>query len=104
MLASHFSGEFIQALDDMQLSNGGGSLKRHALNVEIGYSFPNMPVEIAGRYEQFSENGDDSTNRFGGTVSSGLFRETTSLALEFLHTKNGHGDENSIVSQLALEF
>jgi len=30
--------------------------------------------------------------------------ETSQLALEFLHTQNGHGDENSIVSQLALGF
>ncbi|MFC1715139.1 LbtU family siderophore porin [Candidatus Poribacteria bacterium] len=104
VMGAFLEGEFIQALDDMQPSNGDSASKPHAFNMELGYSFSNIPVEVAGRYERLSENEDDSTNRFGGVVSLGLFRETTSLALEFLHTESGHGDENSIVSQLALEF
>ncbi len=63
-----------------------------------------MPVEIAGRYEQFSVDGDNTINRFGGIVSIGLFSEATSLMIEFLHTEDSGNTENSVVSQLAVEF
>jgi hypothetical protein len=96
-------GEFISALDDVQLPDGG-TLKPTAFNVELGMCLPNMPVEIAGRYEQVTEDGDNTINRFGGVVSLRLFSETTALAVEFLRTEDGDNAENSIVSQLAVEF
>lgn len=96
-------GEVVLALGDIELPDGG-TFKPRAFNVELGYSLPGMPVEIAGRFEQLSENGDNSTNRFGGVVSLGLFDETASLALELLRTDDGDTAENSIVGQLAVEF
>jgi len=96
-------GEIVMALSDIEIPDGE-TLKPRAFNVELGYSLPNTPIEIAGRFEQLSEDGDNSTNRFGGVVSIGLFDETASLALEFLRTDDGDTAENSIVGQLAVEF
>lgn len=102
-MGAFLEGEVVLALGDIKLPDGG-TLKPRAFSVELGYSLPGMPVEIAGRFEQLSENGDNSTNRFGGVVSLGLFDETASLALEFLRTDDGDTAENSIVTQLAVEF
>ena len=96
-------GEIVMALSDVEMPDGE-TLKPRAFNVELGYSLPNTPIEIAGRFEQLSEDGDNSTNRFGGVVSIGLFDEAASLALEFLRTDDGDAAENSIVGQLAIEF
>jgi hypothetical protein len=96
-------GEVIRAMNDVLLPDGG-ILKPMAFNVELGLGFPNMPVEVAGKYEQLSENGDDFISRFGGVVSIGIFDDTASLAVEFLRTENGDEHENSVASQLAVGF
>lgn len=99
----YLDGEIVTALSDIE-SSAGGNFKPRGLNIELGYALPNMPIEITGKFEQFSEDGNNSTNRLGAVVSSSLFNETAVLALEFLHTDNGDTTENSIVSQLAIEF
>lgn len=96
-------GEVITALGDIE-SLDGMTLKPRAFNVELGYSLPGIPVEIAGRFEQLSEDGDNSTDRFGGVVSIGLFKKTASLAIEFLRTSNSDSAYNSIGGQLAAGF
>ena len=101
-MGAFLEAEVVMALGDIE-APGGGTLKPRAFNVELGYSLPDTPVEIAGKFERLSEDGDNSTNRFGGVVSIGLFDETASLALEFLRTDDGAA-ENSIVGQLAVEF
>ena len=97
-------GEVVLALSDIQLSDGG-TLKPRAINLELGYCLPFLSsVEVAGRFEQLSESGGDSTNRFGGVVSMGLFGDTACFALEFLRTDDSDAAESSIVGQLAVEF
>jgi len=96
-------GEVVLALGDIE-SPDGETLKPRAFNAELGYSLTGMPVEVAGKFEQLSEDGDNSTDRFGGVVSLALFDETASFALEFLRTDDGDAAENSIVGQLAVEF
>jgi hypothetical protein len=102
-MGAFLEGEVVLALSDIEMPDGG-TLKPGALNIELGYSLPGMPVEIAIKFEQLSEDGDNFTSRFGGVVSLGLFDETASLALEFLRTDDGDTAENSIVGQLAAGF
>lgn len=97
-------GELVLALSNIKLPDGG-TLKPRAFNVELGYCLPfSSSVEIAGKFEQLSVGGDNSTNRFGGVVSMGLFGDTACLALEYLRTDDGNAAENSIVGQVAVEF
>ena len=97
-------GEVVMALSDIQLPDGG-TLEPRAFNVELGYCPPFVSsVEVAGKFEQFSESGDDPINRFGGVVSMGLFGDTACFALEFLRTDDSDAAENSVVGQLAVEF
>jgi len=96
-------GEVVLSPGDIKLPDGG-TLNPLSFNIEIGYSLPGTSVEIAGKFEQLSMDRDNSTNRFGGMVSIRLFGETASLALEFLRADDGDNAENSVVSQLAVEF
>ena len=97
-------GEVVLALSDIQLPDGR-TLKPRAINLELGCCLPFLSsVEVAGRFEQLSEVGGDSTNRFGGVVSIGIFDDTACFALEFLRTDDGDAAESSIVGQLAIEF
>lgn len=95
--------EFVRTMNDIQIEDGG-AIKPIAFNLEAGLSLPNMPVKIAGKYEQFAENGEDYINRYGGVMAIGLFGGVSSLAVEFLHTVDGDNTENCVVSQLAVEF
>jgi hypothetical protein len=96
-------GEFVMALGDIE-APGSGNLKPRAFNLELGYSLPDLPVEVAGKFERLSEDSDNDTNRFGGVVSIGLFGEAAFLAMEFLRIDDGETAASSIVSQLAIEF
>lgn len=102
-MGAFLEGELVMAIGDIEVP-GGKKLKTRALNVELGYSLPDLPVEVAGKFEQLSEDSDNNTNRFGGVVSIGLFGEAASLALEFLRTDDGETAASSIVSQLTIEF
>jgi len=102
-MGAFLEGEVIIVLGDIEVPNGG-KFKPGAFNVELGYSLPGLPVEIAGKFEQLSENSDNTINRFGVVVSLGLFDETVPLALEFLRTHDGTTAVNSVVSQLAIGF
>jgi len=102
-MGAFLEGEIVMALGDIEIP-GGETLKPRAFNMELGYSLPNMPVEIAGKFEQFSENGDNSTNRFGGVVTIGLFDEAAFFGLEFLRSDDSETVENSIIGQLSVEF
>jgi hypothetical protein len=102
-MGAFVESEFILALNDAELSDGE-PLKPRAFNMELGYSLPKLSVEIAGKFEQLSENSDSSTNRFGGVVSFGLFSEVASLSVEFLQTDDGDAAERSITGQLSAEF
>ena len=103
-LGASLETEFIQVVDNIQIPDGDGILKPRAFNAELGYSLPDMPVSIAARFEQFSENGHNHTRRFGGVASLSLFGGASSLTLEFLRTDDGDITEDSIVTQLAVEF
>ena len=103
-LGASLETEFIQVVDNIQMPDGDGILKPRAFNAELGYSLPDMPVSIAARFEQFSENGHNHTRRFGGVASLSLFGGASSLTLEFLRTDDGDITEDSIVTQLAVEF
>ena len=102
-MGAFLEGEVIMVLGDIEMSNGE-KFKPRAFNVESGYSLPGLPVEIAGKYEQLSENSDNTINRFGVVVSLGLFDEAVPLVLEFHRTDDGTTAVNSIVSQLAIGF
>lgn len=95
--------EYIAALEDIKLNNGN-SIKPNTFNIELGYSIPNTPVDIAGKFERYSENDDDSVDRFGGVVSFDLFKGLASFALEYLRTNVEDAPENSITGQLAISF
>jgi len=103
VIGAFLEGEFTLALSDTELPDSK-MLKPRAFNVELGYSFPKLPVQIAGKFEQLSENGDNSIDRFGGVVSIGLFDETASLSLEFLRTDDNDDVKHSITGQLSAEF
>ena len=102
-IGAFLESEFTLALSDTELPDSK-MLKPRAFNVELGYSFPKLPVQIAGKFERLSENGDNSINRFGGVVTIGLFDEAASLALEFLRTDDDNATEHSITGQLSAEF
>ena len=103
-LGASLEAEFVQVVDNIRTPDGGETLKPRAFNAELGYSFPDVPVSLAARFEQISENGHDYTKRFGGVASLSLFGGASSLALEFLRTDDGDVTEDSIVTQLAVEF
>lgn len=104
ILGASLETEFIQVVDNIQIPDGGETLKPRAFNAELGYSLPDMPVSIAVRFEQLSESGHKDTRRFGGVASLGLFGGASFLTLEFLRTDDGDVTEDSIVTQLAVEF
>lgn len=97
------SAETIMALDDIETSDGEVQ-KPKSINIELGYALPNMPVEIAGKYENLSYSEDAKTKRFGGVLSVGIFSDTAKINLEMLRTDEGDAKYTSIAGQLAIEF
>ncbi len=95
--------EFITALKDIELKNNG-KLKPQIFNIELGYSIPNIPITLAGKFERFSEKEGESVNRFGGLLSFDILKDSSSFSLEFLRTDNDGSIENSIVGQIAINF
>lgn len=95
--------ETIAALRDMKLK-GSGNLKPKTSNIEVGYSVPNIPIKLVGKFERLSKKGGESINRLGGLLSFDLFKESSSFSLEFLQTDNNGSIENSIVGQLSISF
>jgi hypothetical protein len=93
----------IMALKEIKLQDGS-KLKPQAFNVELGYSPPDMPVQIAGKFERLSEEKNNFANRFGGVITFDLFNGASSLALEYLRTDEENNPQNSIVTQLAIRF
>ncbi len=70
--------EFITALRDIELVNNS-RLKPQTFNIELGYSLPNTPITLAGKFEEFLKREDESTNRFGGLISFDLFKANSSF-------------------------
>ncbi|MGB9597445.1 MAG: LbtU family siderophore porin [Candidatus Poribacteria bacterium] len=97
------NAETIISLDDIETSEGD-TQKPKSINIELGYALPNMPIEIAGKYENLSFNEDSNVKRFGGILSVGIFGDTAKLNLEFLRTDDGDTKYNSITGQISIEF
>lgn len=95
--------ELITSLGDIKLKNNG-NLKPQTFNIELGYSIPNTPITLAGKFERFSKKEGNSINRLGGLLSFALFKESCSFSLEFLRTDNNGSIENTFVGQLAISF
>jgi hypothetical protein len=97
------NGEVIQTLDDLETISGE-KIKPSSFNIELGYALPDIPVELAGKFEQVSQNEGDSTKRFGGVISTGFAQNRASLKLEVLRIDDGETTQNTITSQLAISF
>ncbi len=95
--------ETLTALDNIETLKDEVQ-KPKSINFELGYALPGIPVEIAGKYENISFKDDDSTKRFGGVLSVGIFNDKAKLHLEFLRTDEGDTKRNSVTGQLAVEF
>jgi len=97
------NGEVIQTLDDLETISGE-KIKPSSFNIELGYALPNIPVELAGKFEQVSQNEGDSIKRFGGVISTGFAQDRASIRLEALRIDDGETTQNAITSQLAISF
>jgi len=96
-------GELIQTLDDLEASEGK-ELKPSSFNIELGYRLPDLPIELAGKFEQLSKREGNSTKRFGGVISTGFAHDKASLKLEILRIDDGEAAQNAITTQLAINF
>ncbi|HGJ65597.1 TPA: LbtU family siderophore porin, partial [bacterium] len=95
--------EYISALEDIKIK-GEDMFKPQTFNIELGYSIPNTPVKLAGKFERYKETSDQSIDRFGGLISFDLYKDMSNFALEFLRTNDGESSENSIIGQLSISF
>jgi len=95
--------EYVSALEDIKLK-GRDNFKPQTFNIELGYSIPNTPVKLAGKFERYKETKDQSVDRFGGLLSFDLYKEMLNLSLELLRTKDVETTENSINGQLSISF
>jgi hypothetical protein len=96
-------GEAILVLDDLEISKAE-KIKPYSFNVELGYALQNLPVELAGKFEKLSESEGNSTERFGGVISTGFAHDKASLKLEMLRIDDGETAQNAITTQLAITF